>query len=184
MGRQETSRQGGSAKISILTEPDCRRVPNGLEQEASNQKMADVEKTVLIGYSAEQMYDLVTKVADYPDFLPWCGGVEIFEQTEALLDAKIHIRYKGLHQYFHTRNTQHRPRQIDMAFADGPFKRFHGSWHFIALRADACKVEFRLHYEFSSVLLDKLIGPVFSMIANTFVDGFVKRAEVVYGSAA
>ncbi|MCC5397365.1 hypothetical protein LMQ03_14270, partial [Staphylococcus aureus] len=44
--------------------------------------MADVEKTVLIGYSAEQMFDLDTDVKDYPNFLPWCGGVEIYEQTE------------------------------------------------------------------------------------------------------
>lgn len=143
--------------------------------------MADVEKTVLIGHSAEKMYDLVTCVADYPKFLPWCGGVEVFAQTETLLDAKIHVHFKGINQFFHTRNTQQRPSSIEMAFADGPFKKFHGSWHFIALRENACKIEFKLHYEFSSLLLEKIIGPVFSMIANTFVDGFVKRADEVYG---
>ncbi|MDF6767473.1 ubiquinone-binding protein, partial [Escherichia coli] len=42
---------------------------------------------------------------------------------------------------------------------------------------------FHLHYEFSSVILEKLIGPVFSMIANTFVDSFVKRAETEYGES-
>jgi len=35
--------------------------------------------------------------------------------------------------------------------------------------------------EFSSKLLDKLIGPVFGMIANSFVESFCKRAEAVYG---
>ena len=29
--------------------------------------------------------------------------------------------------------------------------------------------------------MEKLIGPVFGMIASTFVNGFVKRAEVIYG---
>ena len=53
--------------------------------------MADVYKTVLIGQSADRMYGLVTDVARYPEFLPWCGGVEIFEQTETVLDAKINI---------------------------------------------------------------------------------------------
>jgi putative ubiquitin-RnfH superfamily antitoxin RatB of RatAB toxin-antitoxin module len=37
-------------------------------------------------------------------------------------------------------------------------------------------VEFNLHYEFSSRLIEKAVGPVFSHIANTFVDSFVKRA--------
>ena len=51
----------------------------------------------------------------------------------------------------------------------------------IPLGETACKVEFRLHYEFSSHLLEKALGPVFHHIANTFVDSFVKRAQTVYG---
>ena len=139
--------------------------------------MADVHKTVLIDQSAERMYGLVTDVASYPEFLPWCGGVEIFEQTDTVLDAKIHIQFKGISQFFHTRNTNHRPDSIDMVFVDGPFKRFSGQWKFISLREDACKVEFTLEWEFKNVLLDKVIGPVFGYIAGTFVDCFVRRAE-------
>ena len=52
---------------------------------------------------------------------------------------------------------------------------------FTELRADACKIEFQLKYEFSNFLLDKVIGPVFSMIANTFVNSFVQRANDLYG---
>jgi len=116
-------------------------------------------------------------VARYPEFLPWCGGVEIYEQTETTLDAKIKIKFKGIEQFFHTRNTNTRPTQIDMTFVDGPFKHFSGQWLFIPLRDDACKIDFKLHWEFKSTILDKVIGPVFSYIAGTFVDCFVKRAE-------
>ena len=143
--------------------------------------MADVAKTVLINQSADRMYDLVTDVSKYPEFLPWCGGVEIFRSTPELMEAKIHIKFKGIDQYFHTLNTQERPLKIDMEFVDGPFKKFEGHWRFIPLRDDACKIEFRLHYEFTNFIMEKLIGPVFSMIAGTFVNGFVKRAEEIYG---
>jgi len=143
--------------------------------------MADVNKTVLIGQSADRMYSLVTDVARYPEFLPWCGGVDIYEQTETILDAKIKIHFKGIEQFFHTRNTNQRPNSIDMQFVDGPFKKFTGQWRFISLREDACKIEFHLHWEFKSAILDKIIGPVFSYIASTFVDCFVKRAEQLYG---
>ena len=143
--------------------------------------MADVHKSVLLGHSAEQMYNLVTQVEDYPKFLPWCGGVEVFEQTETMLDAKIYIHFNGIKQYFHTRNTQERPTKIDMVFEDGPFKTFSGSWRFTPLREDACKIEFDMEYEFSSRILEGVIGPVFSMIANSFVDSFCKRAEQIYG---
>jgi ribosome-associated toxin RatA of RatAB toxin-antitoxin module len=143
--------------------------------------MADVQKTVLIRHSAEQMFDLVTDVADYPNFLPWCGGVEIGTQTETSMEAKIHINFKGIRQHFATRNQQVRPTTIDMEFLDGPFKKFTGFWRFTPLRADACKIEFALHYEFANIILEKIIGPVFNHIAHTFVDSFVKRADQRYG---
>jgi ribosome-associated toxin RatA of RatAB toxin-antitoxin module len=143
--------------------------------------MADVHKSLLIQHSAKQMYDLVTDVEKYPEFLPWCGGVEIFQSTPELMEAKININFKGINQYFHTKNIQKSPTNIDMTFVAGPFKAFEGHWVFSPLAEDACKIEFLLHYEFSNFVLDKLIGPVFSVIANTFVNSFVKRANDHYG---
>lgn len=67
---------------------------------------------------------------------------------------------------------------------DGPFTHLDGSWTFTPLGDSACKVEFNLHYEFSSRLIEKAVGPVFNHIANTFVDSFVKRAGQVYGGKA
>jgi ribosome-associated toxin RatA of RatAB toxin-antitoxin module len=127
------------------------------------------------------MFDLVTDVQKYPDFLPWCGGVEVFESTPEMMEAKININFKGVKQYFHTRNIQKSPTDIDMHFVSGPFKKFEGKWTFTPLAEDACKIEFCLRYEFSNFVLDKLIGPVFSVIANTFVNSFVKRANDLYG---
>jgi ribosome-associated toxin RatA of RatAB toxin-antitoxin module len=69
---------------------------------------------------------------------------------------------------------------MEMQLKDGPFKHFNGQWQFIALNDNACKIEFILEYEFSNALLGKIISPVFSHIANTFVDSFVTRAEQVF----
>ena len=143
--------------------------------------MANVQKSLLIQHSAQRMYDLVIDIEKYPEFLPWCGGVEIFQSTPELMEAKININFKGVKQYFHTKNFQKAPTNIDMTFVSGPFKKFEGHWIFTSLAEDACKIEFSLHYEFSNFVLDKLIGPVFSVIANTFVNGFVKRANDLYG---
>jgi len=71
---------------------------------------------------------------------------------------------------------------MDIKLKDGPFKQLDGHWQFIELRPDACKIEFRLNYEFANNLLEKIIAPVFSHIANTFVDGFVARADKVYAT--
>jgi len=143
--------------------------------------MAVVHKTVLLGYSAEQMFALVDRVEDYPQFLPWCGGVEVKEREEGRLVATLKINYHGVRQSFTTENTNVRPSSMTMRLLEGPFKHLHGTWQFKPLREDACKIEFDLQYEFSNKLIEQIIGPVFNMIANSFIDSFSKRAEAVYG---
>ena len=143
--------------------------------------MAVVQKTVLLAFSAEQMFALVEKVEDYPAFLPWCGGVQVKQRSPEKLVATIAIAYHGIKQSFTTENQNTAPQHMQLTLVEGPFSMLDGQWHFKPLREDACKVEFELHYEFSSKVLEKLIGPVFTIIANSFVESFCKRAEEVYG---
>lgn len=143
--------------------------------------MAVVHKSVLLGYSAEQMFTLVDRVEDYPQFLPWCGGVDVKERGENSLIATLKINFHGVRQSFTTKNTNNRPHSMTMELLEGPFKHLHGTWTFKPLREDACKIDFDLQYEFSNKLIEGVIGPVFNMIATSFVDSFSKRAEQVYG---
>ena len=143
--------------------------------------MAVVHKSVLVSYSAAQMFALVDNVEDYPKFLPWCGGVSVLSRDQGRLVATLTINYHGVRQSFTTENTNSPPTGMKMRLIDGPFKTLDGNWTFKPLREDACKVEFDLKYEFSNRLLEQIIGPVFSMIANSFVDSFCKRAATVYG---
>ncbi len=143
--------------------------------------MALVEKSVLIEYSAAQMYALVEDVAAYPEFLPWCGATEILKREGDITRAAVTIDFRGIKQRFSTENRAQPPQLIEMSLVDGPFRQLGGRWRFKALGDNACKIEFRLHYEFSSKLLEKIVGPVFHFIASTFVDAFVKRAQQLYG---
>ena len=71
--------------------------------------MAVVQKTVLLAFSAEQMFALVEKVEDYPAFLPWCGGVEVKQRSPEKLVATIAIAYHGIKQSFTTENQNTAP---------------------------------------------------------------------------
>lgn len=143
--------------------------------------MAVVHKSVILGYSAAQMFALVERVEDYPKFLPWCGGVDVQSRADDKLTATLQINYHGIRQTFTTENINRVPESMTMRLVEGPFKLLNGTWKFKPLRSDACKIEFDLQYEFSSRLIEGVIGPVFNIIANSFVDSFCKRAESVYG---
>lgn len=140
-----------------------------------------VRKSVLLPYSAEQMFVLVDRVEDYPRFLPWCGGTEVVRNSDASVLATVVIDYRGIRQRFTTLNTERAPEAISMRLHEGPFSRLEGEWRFHALRPDACKVEFALHYAFARGLLGRALAPVFDQIARSFVDAFVRRADQLYG---
>ena len=127
------------------------------------------------------MFELVDAVEKYPEFLPWCGGSECTFRDADITRATLHINYRGIRQRFSTENTKTAPRLMRIKLIEGPFKMLEGAWRFTDLAGAGCKVELSLHYEFSSHLLEKLVGPVFGFIANSMVDAFVKRAQSVYG---
>ncbi|MDU0810836.1 MAG: type II toxin-antitoxin system RatA family toxin [Burkholderia sp.] len=143
--------------------------------------MGDIKKIVLIHHSIEQMFDLVSNVNDYPNFLPWCSSVEILDQEDMSIEVKININFKGIKHNFATRNTLQYPTQIDMKFVNGPFRKFSGNWCFTPISHNSCKITFFLHYEFLNFLLEKIFGTVFSHIINTLVESFIKRADQQYG---
>ena len=150
--------------------------------------MKHVKKSVLLWYSAHEMYLLVTAVEDYPRFLPWCERVEILQRDDAGLTARLYLAFAGVRHAFTTRNTHTPDEAVHIGLVDGPFSLLDGTWRFLPLKqsadddAKACKIGFELRYAFSNGALEALISPVFDRIANTFVDAFVQRAEQVYGA--
>lgn len=145
--------------------------------------MAMVEKSVLIAHSAQEMFDLVDAVEEYPNFLPWCSQTRVEFRNEHKTIATLHISYLSVKSHFTTENEKTIPTSMGLRLVDGPFRRLEGRWHFRPLSPTACKIEFQLSYEFSSKMFERVIGPVFTQIANTFVEAFVRRADDIYGVA-
>ena len=139
-----------------------------------------VHKTLLVPHSAQQMFELVDRAEDYPQFLPWYNKTEIIERSSNELKARLFMDYMGVRQSFATHNHNTPGREIRMTLLEGPFKSLNGTWHFLPLGDDACKIEFTLNYEFSSRTLSVLISLVFSHISGTLVDAFVREASRRY----
>jgi len=142
--------------------------------------MQRVHRSVLVPYSAQQMFELVDDVERYPEFLPWCGGSKVLAKRADGKTARLDINYLGVTASFTTDNVNVPGKSIALALKEGPFKKLSGKWTFKPLAKDGCKVEFTLSYEFENSVLETLIGPVFSQIARTFIDAFVQRAEAIH----
>jgi ribosome-associated toxin RatA of RatAB toxin-antitoxin module len=149
--------------------------------------MKNVHRSVLIWYSAEEMFGLVTDIPRYPEFLPWCDHASILALEPEGVKAEVGIAFGGIRQTFTTRNLHVPGREVRMKLVDGPFSLLDGRWTFHPLGKQpgerACKVTLELHYTFKNAGLATLVGPVFDKIAGNLVDAFVKRAEHIHGGA-
>ena len=145
--------------------------------------MKTVNKSVLIWYSAAEMFALVTDVASYPQFLPWCDQSVVLNKDTHGMTAKVGLSMAGLKQSFTTQNTHVADQSVHLKLVDGPFSKLDGSWQFTPVGKNgerACKVEFALNYDFDNATLAAVVGPVFDKVAGSLVDAFVKRACSVY----
>ncbi|HPE01631.1 MAG TPA: type II toxin-antitoxin system RatA family toxin [Burkholderiaceae bacterium] len=143
--------------------------------------MTQVDRSLLVHYSAEQMFDLVADVESYPRFLPWCSGAKVHRHHEGGVDASVALDYRGIRAQFTTHNDLRYPEQIRMSLREGPFRSLGGHWSFIALRPGACKVHLVLHYEIASSLLGRALAPVFEHVIGSMIESFEARAEALYG---
>ena len=143
--------------------------------------MTLVQKSALVKYSAQQMYDLVNDIEAYPRFLPWCSGSRILKREDDVVEAELIISKGGFNKAFSTRNSLNNAESITVALMDGPFSHLEGVWNFLPLREDASKISLDLEFEMSGVLANLAFGAVFNQICNTMVTSFTERAKAVYG---
>lgn len=142
--------------------------------------MVRFRKTLLVSYSAQQMFQLVNDISRYPEFLPWCSEAVILEERDNVRVARLGMRYLGLKQSFSTINHAEAPRRLTIQLKEGPFRYLKGEWLFNPIDDHTCQVIFSIEYDFDSRLLQKLVGPVFDVITKSLVDAFVERAKAVY----
>jgi ribosome-associated toxin RatA of RatAB toxin-antitoxin module len=146
--------------------------------------MATVNKSVVVPYTSEQMFNLVNRLEDYPTFLPWCRDIEIHSMDAQQVKATIHIAKGPLVHKITTHNTMLPNERISMQYIAGPFKECSGAWTFLPADHNYthCNVTFSMDYEFKNKLSALAIEPLFGPIASTLIDAFCKRAEEVYGN--
>ena len=140
------------------------------------------EERKLLPYTPDQLYGLVMDIERYPEFIPWCTGLRIRRRTADAVISDVRIGFKGISERFTCRVRPHPElRRIDVSYEDGPFKYLRNTWIFED-HPDGCVVDFFVDFEFKSLILNKIMGLVFTEAVKKMVGAFEARAGVLYGS--
>lgn len=138
-------------------------------------------ETRVLPHTPEQMYSLVADIGRYPDFLPWCVGARIVRQSEREVLADLLIGFKVFRERFRSKvDLEPATLTIDVAYVEGPMRYLENHWHFRP-HPNGCEVDFRVDFEFRSLLLRKAIEPLFHEAVRRMVAAFEKRAATLYG---
>ena len=139
-----------------------------------------VERSALVNYSAQQMFDLINDIDAYPQFMDGCVGAKILARGDDWLEARLELSKAGVSQSFVTRNQLLPPHSMSMSLVDGPFKYLRGVWRFNPLGESACKVIFELEFELQNRLLGMAVGKLFESVSTKQVDALCTRAKQIY----
>ncbi len=142
-------------------------------------------ETRTLPYTAEQMYNLVADVANYPKFLPWCAAARIRSNTAMgdaeVMEADLVISFKVFRERFGSRVTLFpKEMKIDTEYLDGPFRYMKSNWAFENTEG-GCNVSFFVDFEFKNAVLQGIIGVVFNEAMQRIVRAFERRAAELYG---
>lgn len=143
--------------------------------------MPSIKRSVLLAHPVGDVFALVNRVEDYPEFLPGCTRAEILSRTESEVVARLVVTVRGLRETLVTRNRLTPDRAIALEMIEGPFRRFEGHWRFTELGESGCRVDLDLSFELSNRLVGAFAAPFLNRIADRVVDAFAARAREVLG---
>ncbi len=157
-------------------------LPHDYDTIGTSLGVKTVTRSLILPYSAEEMYDLVADITHYQDFLPWCAQSQVLAHDDVSVTARLDVKYKHVNSAFTTRNHMSPKRGIRMELVDGPFSTLAGAWQFVPLDENACRVELEVMFAFSGALKERLMAPVFDRICNELADAFAARAVAIHGA--
>lgn len=142
----------------------------------------------IIGYSMEELYDVVANVDDYKYFVPWCRASETFERSESHARANLEVGFPPVTERYTSVLTLAKPNLVKSECLDGTlFNHLLCIWKISQGPKDiprSCTLNFYVSFEFKSVLHSQLSTMFFDEVARQMVSAFEGRCNVLYGPSS
>lgn len=145
--------------------------------------MTEIKKNIVLPYTATQIYDLVNDLEKYPEFISWCKGVTVHNQTSYKTNASIQASKFGMDFTFSIIYQLEPSKMIRIYLLNnGPFRSIEAFWRFQTITNGETQLSFEVQYELNNRLLGWTLTPLLKNEINHLLKEFSIRAAKYYGS--
>jgi coenzyme Q-binding protein COQ10 len=138
-------------------------------------------ETKHLPYTPEQLFELVSDVARYDEFLPWVVAVRVRSSSETETIADLVVGFNAFKERFTSRVMKERPTRICVDYIEGPLKFLRNEWRFERAADGGTEVHFSVDFAFKSRLFETLAGAMFDRALRRMTAAFEQRAAALYG---
>uniref|UniRef100_A0A336LMW5 CSON012999 protein n=1 Tax=Culicoides sonorensis TaxID=179676 RepID=A0A336LMW5_CULSO len=140
----------------------------------------------LVGFSPEQMFDVVVDVGNYYKFLPFCKKSFTYDfREDGRFKSDLVIGFPPLTERYTSNVTSERPGIVKSECFDGVmFNYLLTIWKFNPGLKDieqSCVIDFYIDFQFKSALHMRLSNLVFDTLVRQMEQAFFAEARVRYG---
>lgn len=142
------------------------------------------EERRVMGYSPEQLYDVVAAVDMYEDFLPWCQRSQIIRcYPDGRFDAELEIGFKFLVESYISHVELKRPTYIKTTSSQSNlFDHLINIWEFNpGPTPGTCSLHFLVDFKFQSPFYRQIANMFFKEVVSRLVGSFNDRCRLIYG---
>ncbi|XP_041977629.1 coenzyme Q-binding protein COQ10, mitochondrial [Aricia agestis] len=142
----------------------------------------------LVGFTMDQMFEVVSDVESYYKFVPWCKQSLVLQKSPEKLKAKLIVGFPPINESYTSHVTLVKPLLVKAECKDG--KLFHHLltlWRFspgLKKEPKSCVVDFQITFEFKSTFHSQLSNLFFDQVARQMENAFIKEVERRNGPAS
>ncbi|OFW83624.1 MAG: hypothetical protein A2018_04170 [Alphaproteobacteria bacterium GWF2_58_20] len=133
-----------------------------------------------VPYTAKQMFDLVSDIEKYPEFVPGCRHVSILWREESRVEARMQSTFMGFSIDFTSKIILEAPSSIEISNISQPFRRFFAHWSFEPRENDGCIVSYKMEIETPMAFMDSIFSSLQGISGRRTVAAFMERAKTLY----